>query len=271
MTMKWILPAAGIMVLTATACQSEMDVPVPNDPQAQEWNSSIKTAYPEWQPTLEAPQGNAEFEGMFAKAKQPELPPVEIQQEPAPAPVDEAEKLKYPILYAPIPDKVRLDVAENGSVLVNGTLLPLEIVEKYLAAMVKSHGEKTAAILYVSANTNQKYVNDLLDICKKTKIAGVSLKMAGEAKAAKPAAKTAAKPAAKKVVRMVVDSSKPATEYIVKQGDTLGSIALKQYKNAVYWPVIYNANKGKVKNPNRLTPKMKLQIPALKPAGGAAK
>ncbi len=266
MTMKWILPAAGIMVLTAAACQPEMDVPVPDDPQAQEWNGSIKTAYPEWQPTVEAPQGNAEFEGMFAEVKQPEPSPVEVPQEPAP--VDEAEKLKYPILYAPIPDKVRLDVAENGSVLVNGTLLPLDIVEKYLAAMVKSHGGNTAAILYVSPKTDMKNVNNLLDICTKTKIAGVSLKVAGESKAA---GKLAAKPAEKKTARMVVDSSKPAAEYIVKKGDTLGSIALKQYKNAVYWPVIYNANKGKVKNPNRLTPKMKLQIPALKPAGGAVK
>lgn len=50
--------------------------------------------------------------------------------------------------------------------------------------------------------------------------------------------------------------TRPATNapqtktYTVKIGDTLWGIAKKYYGNGAKYPTIYNANKGKIKNPN---------------------
>ena len=50
--------------------------------------------------------------------------------------------------------------------------------------------------------------------------------------------------------------TRPATNapqtktYTVKKGDTLWGIAKKYYGNGAKYPTIYNANKGKIKNPN---------------------
>lgn len=53
-----------------------------------------------------------------------------------------------------------------------------------------------------------------------------------------------------------VQTTRPATTapqtktYTVKKGDTLWGIAKKYYGNGAKYPTIYNANKGKIKNPN---------------------
>lgn len=53
-----------------------------------------------------------------------------------------------------------------------------------------------------------------------------------------------------------VQTKRPATNapqtktYTVKKGDTLWGIAKKYYGNGAKYPTIYNANKGKIKNPN---------------------
>lgn len=53
-----------------------------------------------------------------------------------------------------------------------------------------------------------------------------------------------------------VQITRPATNapqtktYTVKKGDTLWGIAKKYYGNGAKYPTIYNANKGKIKNPN---------------------
>ena len=53
-----------------------------------------------------------------------------------------------------------------------------------------------------------------------------------------------------------VQTTRPATKapqtktYTVKKGDTLWGIAKKYYGNGAKYPTIYNANKGKIKNPN---------------------
>lgn len=53
-----------------------------------------------------------------------------------------------------------------------------------------------------------------------------------------------------------VQITRPATNapqtktYTVKKGDTLWGITKKYYGNGAKYPTIYNANKGKIKNPN---------------------
>lgn len=53
-----------------------------------------------------------------------------------------------------------------------------------------------------------------------------------------------------------VQTTRPATNapqtktYTVKKGNTLWGIAKKYYGNGAKYPTIYNANKGKIKNPN---------------------
>ncbi|HVO66982.1 MAG TPA: LysM peptidoglycan-binding domain-containing protein [Syntrophales bacterium] len=51
--------------------------------------------------------------------------------------------------------------------------------------------------------------------------------------------------------------------YVVKKGDCLWRIAKMKgiYNDPFLWPVIYEANKDKIKNPNRIYPGQKLVIP----------
>ena len=56
----------------------------------------------------------------------------------------------------------------------------------------------------------------------------------------------------------------PVKEYVVVEGDTLSEIALKFYgtrEKAYYFPIIMAINPGKVRHPDKLTPKTKLLIP----------
>jgi nucleoid-associated protein YgaU len=51
--------------------------------------------------------------------------------------------------------------------------------------------------------------------------------------------------------------------YVVKKGDSLWTIAKKKniYNDSFLWPVIYDANKGKIKKANLIYPGQKLKIP----------
>jgi LysM repeat protein len=53
------------------------------------------------------------------------------------------------------------------------------------------------------------------------------------------------------------------TEYIVKKGDSLWTIAKYKdiYGDDFLWPIIYKANKEQIKNPNMIYPGQKLKIP----------
>ncbi len=58
-------------------------------------------------------------------------------------------------------------------------------------------------------------------------------------------------------------SSGTVTEYTVKKGDSLWFVAKYKdiYDDDFLWPIIYEANKGQIKNPNRIYPGQKLIIP----------
>ena len=53
----------------------------------------------------------------------------------------------------------------------------------------------------------------------------------------------------------------PARRYTVRPGDTLSSIALRFYGSRSRWPVIYQANKAVIKNPDAIFPGEVLTIP----------
>lgn len=60
---------------------------------------------------------------------------------------------------------------------------------------------------------------------------------------------TVKKTATVQITRPVTNAPQAKT-YTVKKGDTLWGIAKKYYGNGAKYPTIYNANKGKIKNPN---------------------
>ena len=49
--------------------------------------------------------------------------------------------------------------------------------------------------------------------------------------------------------------------HVVKRGESLLTIARKYYNKSALWTRIYNANKGIIKNPNKIYPGMRLLIP----------
>jgi len=58
-------------------------------------------------------------------------------------------------------------------------------------------------------------------------------------------------------------SSGAVTEYTVKKGDSLWFVAKYKdiYDDDFLWPILYEANKGQIKNPNLIYPGQKLKIP----------
>jgi nucleoid-associated protein YgaU len=61
----------------------------------------------------------------------------------------------------------------------------------------------------------------------------------------------------------VVHPKPEAQFYEVKKGDTLSKIAKKYYGDAMKYPVIFEANKPMLKDPNLIYPGQKLRIPSL--------
>ncbi|HEX68439.1 MAG TPA: LysM peptidoglycan-binding domain-containing protein [bacterium] len=49
--------------------------------------------------------------------------------------------------------------------------------------------------------------------------------------------------------------------YTVRKGDSLWKISKKYYGTPFKWPLIYRANKDKIKDPNRIFPGQVLRIP----------
>jgi len=64
--------------------------------------------------------------------------------------------------------------------------------------------------------------------------------------------------------RLEVAASAPEAQfYTVKKGDTLSKIAKEAYGNAMKYPVIFEANKPMLKDPDKIYPGQVLRIPPL--------
>jgi nucleoid-associated protein YgaU len=57
--------------------------------------------------------------------------------------------------------------------------------------------------------------------------------------------------------------AKTATTYTVVSGDSLSKIAKRQYGDAHKWPVIFEANRDTIKDPDLIHPGQVLKIPAV--------
>jgi len=63
-----------------------------------------------------------------------------------------------------------------------------------------------------------------------------------------------------------VDSGSSSTAIKIheaKSGDSLSKIAKQEYGDAAKWPLIFEANKDVLKDPNKIFPGQKLKIPPL--------
>lgn len=64
--------------------------------------------------------------------------------------------------------------------------------------------------------------------------------------------------------QMTVEHKEPEAQFhTVVSGDTLGKIAKKYYENAMKYPVIFEANKPMLSDPDKIYPGQVLRIPAL--------
>jgi nucleoid-associated protein YgaU len=61
----------------------------------------------------------------------------------------------------------------------------------------------------------------------------------------------------------VVEPAPEAVFYTVESGDTLSKISLRQYGDAMKYPLIFEANKPMLKDPDLIYPGQVLRIPAL--------
>lgn len=275
-----LLPAAGAMMLCVAACQTAQDVPIPDDPQAKEWGTQIKGSYPDWQSTEKMPEGNAEYNELFNQpAAQAVAPEKKAEENAGLGVVDDGADLtggeqvvvkeEQPKAAAKVeppkkgPANAMITVREDGSLLLNGNMISQDAVKTAIAALAADHGEKSVVVIRTQGKIAPQVVNTVLDMCREAKIGKVKFVRHGAAPAP---AKQKAAPRAR--MRMIVDTATPATEYVVQKGDSLSRISLKFYKNAGYWRTIVKAN-PQLKDANRLSPGMKIKVPALKrvPAG----
>lgn len=64
--------------------------------------------------------------------------------------------------------------------------------------------------------------------------------------------------------QMTVENPEPEAQFhTVESGDTLGKIAKTYYGNAMKYPVIFEANKPMLKDPDKIYPGQVLRIPAI--------
>ena len=299
-TLSFVASFAAMLALVSCAS----NVPPPEDEDAEAWTPGIQSSYPDWQPPEEMPEGNPAYAEAFGEPRPVEgkdaAPAVVPADEKASATADSApvkkvddtpvasrpavqEQKPQPVETKPaVPAKfMRVDVfpAEagvDGVYAVNGERVNSAALKTALNDAGKTNKD-FAVILYGRPNSSESDMNAAIEWCKAAGIEKINVMTNDDIMAQRKAevraqkggkdeagAKTAAaaKPAREK---LVVDTEKPATEYIVKDGDSLSSIAKALYHDGTEWEIIFDANKETLNGkPNYLKIGTKLVIPAVK-------
>ncbi len=281
------------------------NVPPPEDENAEAWTPGIQSSYPDWQPPEEMPQGNPAYAEAFGEPRPVDgketvavvvvenetaetVPVKKVDETPEAAKPQTTKEQTQPVDNKPAaPAKfMRVDVfpAEagvNGVYAVNGERVTAPELKSALGDAAKANKD-IAVILYGRPDSLVADLNAAVGYCKAAGITklnvmtnedimaqrraevraqkGIKDEPARETKA--EAAKTADKPVREK---LAVDPDQSSTEYIVKDGDSLSTIAKALYHDGTAWEIIFDANKELLNGkPNFLKPGMKLVIPAVK-------
>ena len=300
--MKTLSFAASFAAMLAlVSCAS--NVPPPEDEDAEAWTPGIQSSYPDWQPPEEMPEGNPAYAEAFGEPRpvdgKDSAPAVVAADEKtsASAPVKkvdetpEASKPKQQAQAQPQPVEtakpagpakfMRVDVfpveaGVDGVYAVNGERVNSAALKSTLSETGKTNKD-IAVILYGRPNSAESDMNAVIAWCKAAGIEKINVmtnddimaQRKAEVRAAKGQKDDAASDAAKaeKTARekLVVDTDKPATDYVVKDGDTLSSLAKTFYHDGAEWEIIFDANKETLNGkPNFLKIGTKLVIPAVK-------
>ena len=290
--MKTLLSAVSFAALLAlVSCAS--DVPPPDDENAEAWTPGIQSSYPDWQPPEEMPDGNPAYAEEFGEPRPvdgKEIVVVAASEETAAAePVKKVEETaaanpqpveqKSVEQKAAVPAKfMRVDVFPteadvDGVYAVNGERVNAAELKASLNEAFKANKD-IAVILFARPNSASADMDAAVASCKAAGIEKINVmtnddilaQRRAEVRAAKgikdePAKDTAAKTREK----LVVDDTQPSTEYVVKDGDSLSTIAKAIYHDGTAWEIIFDANKELLNGkPNFLKIGMKLVIPAVK-------
>ena len=202
------------------------------------------------------------------------------EQQPQPVEVKPAGPAKFMRV-----DVFPAEAGVDGVYAVNGERVNTEALKDALNEAGKANKD-IAVIVYGRTDSKVADLNAVVDYCKEAGITKLNVmtnddimeQRKAEVRAAKgikdEPAKDAKKDAAKPEevlpleryrTKTVVDSGKPSTEYIVKDGDSLSVIAKALYHDGTAWEIIFDANKETLNGkPNFLKPGMKLVIPAVK-------
>ena len=300
--MKTLSFAASFAAMLAlVSCAS--NVPPPEDEDAEAWTPGIQSSYPDWQPPEEMPEGNPAYAEAFgeprpvdgkdsapavvaADEKTSASDPVKkVDETPeASKPKQQAQAQPQPVETKPsAPAKfMRVDVfpveaGVDGVYAVNGERVTSAALKSTLNETGKTNKD-IAVILYGRPRSAESDMNAAIDWCKAAGLEKINVmtnddimaQRKAEVRAAKgqkdDAAASAdaskAKPAREK---LVVDTEKPATDYVVKDGDTLSSLAKTFYHDGAEWEILFDANKETLNGkPNFLKIGTKLVIPAVK-------
>jgi nucleoid-associated protein YgaU len=67
------------------------------------------------------------------------------------------------------------------------------------------------------------------------------------------------------VVALTVGATTPAAFHEVREGESLATIAAMTLGDPWLWPALYRANRDQIRDPARLYPGQRLEIPTLSP------
>ncbi len=142
-------------------------------------------------------------------------------------------------------------------------------IEQEVQAQADAQREKLDKLKKARAIRNRIQEQGLKVEGLEVKVAGESVILKGKVDTQETAEKVALTAGNLKGIdvvdnRLEVENPEPeATFYTVVSGDTLSKIAKEHYGNAGKYPVIFEANKPMLKDPDKIYPGQVLRIPAI--------